>query len=137
MSDKEVEIPVRQGVGLSYFFLIAGVLAGFLFAWWLNDNPEVRYAAMFVSFGVLVALSKARNFWLKYESAKLEIEYETAKLNVSSEKSEEKAAKTVFDSNDFAEDARALLLKPVKEARKKGIPVTGHGLINIILKGIR
>lgn len=43
----------------------------------------------------------------------------------------------VFTSNDFDDAAQGLLLGPIKAARKANAKVTGQGLIETFLKGLR
>ena len=43
----------------------------------------------------------------------------------------------LFTSDDFDSSAHALLLPPIKRSRKKSLKVSGQGLIEIILKGMK
>ena len=128
-------------------------MAGFLLAWWMFSGYAPYNVTAFV-FGLALVLfiRGGRNFYLRYESAKedqardienarLEIlDKETKKANAEAKLAEAQAKAMpnyLFTSEDFTEDARAILLKIVKDARRKKIPVTGQGLVQSILKSLR
>ena len=65
------------------------------------------------------------------ELKKQKQEVELAKVQAS-------MAKTYnFTSDDFDATAQGILVPVVKDSRKRGVPVTGQGLIQSILKSIR
>jgi hypothetical protein len=68
------------GVGIAYLAAIGGLIGGFLLGWYMyssrvgdTSNDLTCFVAMVI---LLIVLRYARNFYLKYESAQLELEQE-------------------------------------------------------------
>lgn len=143
----------------SYIFvLIIGVVIGYLTGWFANESQEARLMCMVIG-GVLVigiAIAKgAINSALEGEAAIVAQRRDNLKMEAKDErdmiailKKKVRAYKeeiqllkdldtTEFSSLDFTDDAINLILPSVKEAKKNGVKVTGHGLINRFLKGIK
>lgn len=136
------------------FFVI-----GFFIGLVLMGDPDFRLTGFITIIVLALVLRAARSEVIRYESAYMDSlrdirAGETKLLNIRREvltlenkqldaankmaKADAKEANGLaFTANDFDDAAQALLLKPVKEARKKKVRVTGQGLIETILKGIR
>lgn len=135
--------------------------AGFFIGLVLMGDPDFRLTGFITLAVIIFVLSRARRELLKYESAYIDTlresrdeemkllakrqqvaTLEAKKYNAAKSVAKElnktegqNNASLTFTSNDFDDAAQALLLKPVREARKKKVRVTGQGLIETILKG--
>jgi len=140
-------------------FLIAGLFIGFV----LMGDPSFRLTGFVTIIILAIVFRFARRELIKYESAYMDVlsEARREELAVLSEQkaaenrqvkilnaarkaqaevnkeAKANAASYAFTSDDFDDAAAALLLKPVKEARKKKLKVSGQGLIETILKGFK
>jgi len=134
---------------MAAFLCTIALAVGFGIGSYMHDSSETRVTLIFVLFGLLIAIGKARTEWLKYQSIYMDMVAEhrmaeqallEAQLQVSDDLAKEHSKsqpRHAFTSDDFAADAQGLLMKPVKQARKAGARVTGEGLISTILKGIK
>lgn len=140
-------------------FLIVGLIIGLV----LMGDPDFRLTGFVTIIVLAIVLRYARHFLVQYESAYLDMVAEARQeelrilterkaaearqvkiLNAAKKAQAEvnKEAKLTgkgfkFTSEDFDDAAQALLLKPVKDARKNKLKVSGHGLIETILKGMK
>lgn len=80
----------------------------------------------------------------KFEKQRMILMKQESKQQKTTKKIEDKSTvekpskkKDDFNQDDFDDDAKAMLLKPVSEARKARAKVTGQGLVNTILKSFR
>jgi hypothetical protein len=139
--------PNRGLPGLAWFITI-GITVGFTVGWMANESSESKlYCTIFLAF-LMYASYKARDHyklmmecWATYEDMR-------EKLRANRKDKLAKAApqqvKTVvtennyaFTSDDFDATAQEMLSKPVKKARKANAKITGQGLIETILKGLK
>jgi len=140
-------------------FMIIGLLIGLV----LMGDPNFRLTGFITLIAMAIAFRYARVFLVQYESAYLDMVAEARQeelrilterkaadnrqvkiLNAAKKAQAEvnKEAKLTgkgfkFTSEDFDDAAQALLLTPVKKARKEKLRVTGQGLIETILKGMK
>jgi hypothetical protein len=130
--------------------MLVCIFTGFFIAW-LSNNTETRYYGMVVAIIIIVGMKFAKDFLLHFQQRELrdiallqdqeekllqrkeKLLANQNKLNIPVMKKEKKYA---FTSEDFADDAQNLLIKPVRQARRTKAKVTGKGLIETFLKGI-
>ena len=139
---------------------VVAVSIGFGIGSYFHDSSSTRIT-LIISFTVLLmCIGRARTVWMQYESAymemleehraeehvlldkRLKVEMQVEKQLDSAVKlqgkEDKRTARTYdFTSDDFDSSATMLLSKPVKQARKSHAKVTGQGLLETILKGIR
>jgi len=140
-------------VGLCCFF------GGFILAIIFNSQPEFRVTGFVMVIVFAYVIKWARGSFMAHElsmaqtlqvSRKEELqllkeraaaEQREIKLLKAAEKVSTQAVKAqktyVFTSEDFDDAAQGLLLGPVKAARKANAKVTGQGLVETFLKGLR
>jgi len=146
MSDNTTE---ESGNGTLVACIVVGVVV-FLFTMQINSIFAVIVAFVFagvVRVAIMFSESSAQiNVAQKKEATKIEIEKskqlllatKMQKQEIELAEAQAKAAKSyIFTSDDFDPSAQSILLPVVKESRKKGIPISGQGLINTILKSFR
>lgn len=145
---------------LCAFITVCALAVGFGIGSFFHDSSSTR-VTLIISFTILLFfIGRARNVWLRYESAYMEMLDENRaeehklldkRLKVEAQVNKQLSAATklkasedkanvknfAFTSEDFDLDAQALLSKPVKEARKAKARVTGEGLVMTFLKSIR
>lgn len=136
---------------------VIALAVGFGIGSYFHDSSSTR-VTLIISFTILlICIGRARNVWIQYESAYLEmleearadehalldkrmkVEDKVGKQLSAAAKLQGKEKKRTYDftSDDFDSSAIMLLSTPVKKARKAKAKVTGSGLIQTILKGIR
>jgi hypothetical protein len=145
---------------LCAFIVTCALVLGFGIGSFFHDDSSTR-VTLIISFTILLFfIGRARNMWLRYESAYMEMLDEhraeehkllDKRLKVEAQVNKQLSAATklkaaedktnaksfAFTSEDFDMSAQALLSKPVKEARRKKAKVTGEGLVMTFLKSIR
>jgi hypothetical protein len=140
-------------------FMIVGLFIGLV----LMGDPDFRLTGFITIIAMAIVFRYARIFLVQYESTYMDMVAEARQeelrilterkaadarqvkiLNAAKKAQVEvnKEAKLTgkglkFTSDDFDDAAQALLLKPVKDARKKKLKVSGQGLIETILKGMK
>jgi len=138
------------------FFVVIALSVGFGIGSYFHDSSSTRITLIIVLCALLLAIRAFRNMHLQHESAYLEMLAENRhaehalldkrlkadaqtnkQLNAAIKLQGKNKDKHAFTSDDFDDKARALLLKPVNEARKAKAKVTGEGLLKTILKSIR
>jgi len=139
MSDNTTE---ESGNGTLVACIVVGVVV-FLFTMQINSIFAVIVAFVFagvVRVAIMFSESSAQiNVAQKKEASKqLLLATKMQKQEIELAEAQAKAAKSyIFTSDDFDPSAQSILLPVVKESRKKGIPISGQGLINTILKSFR
>lgn len=125
----------------SFAFLSIGIFIGILLG-----NPSFRLTGFVttiilgvVLYGFMYGFAELeQEYFMKISNARKE-EIQLLKIKKDIEKLQKRNNKPnyLFTSADFDESAQSLLLNHIIKARKSSSKVTGQGLIEIILKGIR
>jgi len=140
-------------IGLCCFF------GGFILAILFLSEPEFRLTGfvMIIAFSAVVrwvrgsymqhelsmaqamqAIQKNKIQLLKEQSASQQRDLKIIQeANKTQHQSSKPQSNYVFTSDDFDDAAQGLLLGPVKAARKANAKVTGQGLVETFLKGLR
>lgn len=138
----------------SFALFCIGLMVGYGFGWYIHEGnrPEAYGIALIVGILFAIGSSWPIKYWISWLSSedarnsayqeeeerilrKQEREY---KLEILRNKAVEKPKKTKneFDSEDFDDTAKGIILKMVRESRKAGTKVTGQGLISSVLKSV-
>lgn len=119
-------------------FRLTGFIVTIVIAFIIRGAREV---AMGHEEGMAQLRAKARKEELQLLKERAAVEQREIKLHKAAEKAKRQTIQIdnsyVFTSNDFDDAAQGLLLGPVKAARKAKAKVTGQGLIETFLKGVR
>ena len=135
------------------------LLVGFTAAYFIINKPEHQVVMFVVTIVSAVLIRGARATFMMHELGLAQLkqaerkeelqllkerataEQRELKILQATDKFQKQSDRTqsnyVFTSDDFDDAAQGLLLGPVKAARKAKAKVTGQGLIETFLKGLR